>query len=134
MHPQYDRGNRLSKEVIAAAIEVHRILGPGLIESIYERCLIHELHLRGYTCERQQFVRIHFKDVIFEEELKYDVLVEKCLLLELKAVESIMPIHQAKLLSYMKLMNVPVGLVINFHEVRLTDGIRRMILKGSDSG
>ena len=132
MHPLYERAHRLTQNMIGAAIEVHRELGPGLIESIYERCLIHELQLRGFACEKQQIVHVHYKNLTFEEELKYDVLVEKCLLLELKAVESVAPIHQAKLLSYMKLLNIPVGLLINFHELRLVDGIRRMVLRGAD--
>jgi GxxExxY protein len=132
MHPLYERANALTKEVIGAAIEVHRELGPGLIESIYERCLIHELQLRGIAVEKQRVVRVRFKDLIFEEELRYDVLVEQCLLLELKAVETVAPIHQAKLLSYMKLLDIPIGLVINFHELKLVDGIRRMVLRGAD--
>lgn len=132
MHPYYEQSHVLTREVIGAAIEVHRELGPGLIESIYERCLVHELRLRGLVCEKQQVVRIRYKDLVFDEELRYDVLVEKCLLLELKAVEDIAPIHQAKLLSYMKLLDIPVGLIINFHEIRLVDGVRRMVLRGAD--
>lgn len=132
MHPLYDKADKLSREVIGAAIEVHRILGPGLIESIYEKCLLRELQLRGITAVKQKFVPIEYKGETWEEELKFDVLVEGCLLLELKAVEEVHPIHKAKLLSYMKLLDIPLGLVVNFHEVRLVDGVSRMILRGAD--
>lgn len=131
MHADYQRADELSREVIGAAIEVHRVMGPGLIESIYERCLIQELSLRGIPVINQQCVRIEYKGLVFEEVLKFDLLVDGVLLLELKAVQEIIPIHKAQLLSYMKLLNVPVGLVMNFHELRLVDGIQRMILYGA---
>ena len=132
MHPLYEKADKLSREVIGAAIEVHRVLGPGLIESIYEKCLLRELHLRGISAIKQKFVPIEYKGEAWEEELKFDVLVEGCLLLELKAVEEVHPIHKAKLLSYMKLLDIPLGLVINFHEMRLVDGVSRMILRSTD--
>jgi GxxExxY protein len=116
--------------VIGAAIEVHRHKGPGLIESIYERCLMRELELRGLAAVNQRSVSVEYKGLIFDEELRFDVLVETCLLLELKVVNEVLPIHKAQLLSYMKLLDVPVGLLINFHETRLVDGIHRMILPG----
>lgn len=132
MHPLYEKADKLSREVIGAAIEVHRVLGPGLIESIYEKCLLRELHLRGISAIKQKFVAIEYKGEAWEEELKFDVLVEGCLLLELKAVEELHPIHKAKLLSYMKLLDIPLGLLINFHEMRVVDGVSRMILRGAD--
>jgi len=132
MHPLFGKAHRLSKEAIGAAVEVHRLKGPGLIEGIYERCLIRELELRGIPTTSQRIVPIEYKGLIFEESLRFDLLVDDCLLLELKAVQEILPIHQAKLLSYMKLLNIPLGLVINFHELKLTDGVRRMILPGAD--
>ena len=132
MHPLYEKADKLSREVIGAAIEVHRVLGPGLIESIYEKCLLRELHLRGISAIKQKFVAIEYKGEAWEEELKFDVLVEGCLLLELKAVEEVHPIHKAKLLSYMKLLDIPLGLLINFHEMRVVDGVSRMILRGAD--
>jgi len=122
----------LSGIVIGAAIEVHRIKGAGLIESIYERCLIRELELRKIAAVNQKLVRIEYKGLIFDEPLRFDMLVENCLLLELKCVQEILPVHKAQLLSYMKLLNVPLGLVINFHELKLTDGIVRMILPGAN--
>lgn len=133
MHEQYEKADRLSKEVIGAAIEVHRIMGPGLLESIYEKCLLRELELRKLEAANQDEVRIEYKGLIFAQELRFDILVERCLLLELKAVQEVQPIHKAQLLSYMKLMNIPLGLLINFHAVRLVDGISRMILRDADS-
>ncbi len=132
MHPQFEYADRLSREAIGGAIEVHKLKGPGLLESIYEKCLIHELALRGLQSVRQRMVTIEYKDMRFDEELKFDVLVEGCLLLELKAVQEVLPIHKAQLFSYMKLMNIPLGLLINFHEMRLVDGVTRMILPGAN--
>jgi len=132
MHPLFAKADQLSRDVIGAAIEVHRLKGPGLIESIYEKCLMRELSLRGLGAVNQRIVRIDYKGLVFEEPLRFDVLVEECLLLELKSVQEIPPIHQAQLLSYMKLLDVPVGLLINFHELKLVDGIHRMILPGAN--
>jgi GxxExxY protein len=131
MHPRYDQASKLTGEVIAAAIEVHRAMGPGLIESIYEWCLIKELGLRGFQVTSQNLITIDYKGFQREEPLRYDVLVEECLLLEVKAVESVHPLHKAKVISYLKLMDVPLGLVINFHVEKLTDGISRMLLPGA---
>ena len=122
----------MTETVIAAAIEVHRDKGPGLIESIYEWCLLKELELRGLECASQKSVVIEYKGFTREEALRFDVLVEGCVLVEAKAVEKVLPIHKAQLLSYMKLLNVPVGLLINFHEMKVTDGIHRLILSGAN--
>ena len=132
MHPLFEKADKLSREVIGAAIEVHRLKGPGLIESIYEKCLMRELSLQGLSAVDQRIVQIDYKGFVFEEPLRLDVLVEDCLLLELKSVQDLLPIHQAQLLSYMKLLNVPVGLLINFHELKLVEGIHRMILPGAN--
>jgi GxxExxY protein len=131
MHPLFKKADELSREVIGGAIEVHRHLGPGLIESIYEKCMMHEISLRKLGAVNQRLVRIEYKGITFEEPLRFDVLVEGCLLLELKSVQEVLPIHKAQLLSYMKLLDVPIGL-INFHEMRLVDGITRMILPGAN--
>ena len=132
MHPKFERADHFSGEVIGAAVEVHRTLGPGLLESVYEKCLMRELELRSLSAGKQQHVRIEYKGLVFEENLKFDVLVEACLLVELKAVREIAPIHKAQLISYMKLMDIPLGLLINFNEVRLVDGISRLLLPGSN--
>jgi GxxExxY protein len=122
----------LTETIIAAAIEVHRNKGPGLIESIYEWCLLKELGLRGLECVSQKSILIEYKGFTREEPLRFDVLVESCVLVEAKAVEKVLPIHKAQLLSYMKLLNVPVGLLINFHEMKVTDGVQRFILPGAN--
>jgi GxxExxY protein len=132
VHPLYQKAAGLTETIIAAAIEVHRDKGPGLIESIYEWCLITELELRGLQCVSQKSVTIQYKGFTREEPLRFDVLVEGCVLVEAKAVEKILPIHKAQLLSYMKLLDVPIGLLINFHEMRVTDGISRLILPGAN--
>lgn len=132
MHPDFSKADELSFRVIGAAIEVHRLKGPGLIESIYEKCLLRELELQDISAVNQRLVEIEYKGYVFEEPLRFDVLVENCLLLELKAVEKVLPIHKAQLLSYMKLLNIPVGLLINFHELKLTDGLHRMLLPGAN--
>ena len=132
MHPRYARSHALTREVIGAAIEVHRILGPGLIESIYERCLVRELELRKVAAVCQQMVQVEYKGLVFDETLRFDVLVESCLLVEVKAVEQVHPVHKAMLMSYMKLLDVPLGLIINFHELKLVDGVSRLILRGAD--
>lgn len=132
MHPHFDRASGLTAAIIGAAIDVHRELGPGLIESIYERCFIHELQLRGLQTETQRVVRLQYKGLTFEEPLRFDVLVETCVLVENKCVERVLPVHQAQLLSYMKLLNVPLGLLINYHETVLKNGIHRMLLPGAN--
>ena len=132
MHPFFERASGLTETIIAAAIEVHRNKGPGLIESIYEWCLLKELGLHGLECVSQKSILIEYKGFTREEPLRFDVLVESCVLLEAKAVEKVLPIHKAQLLSYMKLLNVPVGLLINFHEMKVTDGVQRFILPGAN--
>ena len=132
MHPLFSKASKLTETIIAAAIEVHRRVGPGLIESIYEWCLLKELELRGLLCTSQRVVVIEYKGFVREEPLRFDVMVENCVLVESKAVQSVLPIHKAQLLSYMKLLNIPVGLLINFHEMKLTSGVQRLILPGAN--
>jgi GxxExxY protein len=131
MHLLYEQADKLSREVIGGAIEVHRDKEPGLIESIYERCLMHELSLRKLHSVNQKAVMIEYNGLTFEEPLRFDLLVEGCLLIELKAVQEVLPIHKAQLMSYMKLLDVPLGLLINFHETKLVNGVHRMILPGA---
>ena len=127
------RANAWSRLVIGAAIEVHRIKGPGLIEEIYKKCLGRECELRNIPYVKELRVFLEYKGLVFEEPLRLDILIDDVLILELKAVEKVLPIHKAQLLSYMKLLNKPVGLLINFHELVLKDGIHRMVLKNGDS-
>jgi GxxExxY protein len=133
MHPFFQKASGLTEVIIGAAIEVHREKGPGLIESIYEWCMLKELELRGLECACQKIVVVRYKGFTREEPLRFDVIVEGCVLVENKAVERILPIHKAQLLSYMKLLNVPIGLLINFHEMKVTDGISRLILPGANT-
>ncbi len=132
MHPLYQKAAGLTETIIAAAIEVHRDKGPGLIESIYEWCMLKELELRSLACATQKVVVLEYKGFTREEPLRFDVLVEECVLVEAKAIEKILPVHKAQLLSYMKLLNVPLGLLINFHEMKLTNGISRLLLPGAN--
>jgi GxxExxY protein len=132
MHPNFQQADKLSSEVIGAAVEVHRIMGPGLLESIYEKCLARELELRHIPFVSQEQLRVEYKGAVFTEELKFDLLIAGCLLLELKAVKEVHPIHKAQLLSYMKLLNVPLGLLLNFHEIKLVDGVSRVVLRGAN--
>jgi len=132
MHPLYEKADKLSSEVIGAAIEVHRDKGPGLIESIYERCMLRELELRSIPATTQKWIGVEYKGLVFDEPLRFDLLVDDCLLVELKAVEILHPSSKAQLLSYMKLLDIPIGLLINFHESLLKNGISRMILPGAN--
>ena len=131
MHPLFEKASALTESIIGAAIEVHRDKGPGLIESIYEWCLTKEFELRGLRCLNQKIVVITYKGFTREEPLRFDLLVEDCVLVEAKAVENILPVHKAQLLSYMKLLDMPIGLLINFHEMKVTDGISRLVLPGA---
>jgi len=114
--------------IIGAAIEVHRALGPGSLESAYEECLCHELHLRGLTFERQVELPVSYKGVLLACGYKIDLIVEREVVLELKAVEAVLPVHEAQLLTYLKLSGKTVGLLINFNTPVLTRGIRRFVL------
>ncbi len=120
--------NQLTHEIIGAAMEVHRVLGPGLLESAYEECLCHELDLRGLPYERQKPLPVVYKDVHLDAGYRLDVLVDNLVVLELKAVEALLPIHEAQLLTYLKLGGWQVGLLINFNVPVLRAGIRRRVL------
>lgn len=131
MHPLYKKSDGWTKKVIGAAIEVHREIGPGLLESIYERCLLRELECCKIPFRAQVPVPVVYKGETMEGPMRLDILVDDCLILEIKAVDQILPIHKAQLLTYMKLMRLPVGLLINFNEIMLMQGLQRMLLKGA---
>src|SRR4051794_3553727 len=114
--------------VIGAAIEVHRVLGPGLLESVYERCLVHELRHRGIEVERQVPLPVVYKGYSLDSELRMDLVLPGRLIIEVKSVDQIHPIHEAQLLTYMKLSGIHLGLLLNFNVLVLRDGIKRMIL------
>ena len=132
MHPLYKKASSLTESIIAAASEVQRDKGPGLIESIYEWCMSREFEIRGHAFATQKLVVIEYKGFVREESLKCDLLVEDAVLVEIKAVQEVAPIHKAQLLSYMKLLNIPLGLLINFHELKLVDGLHRLMLPGAN--
>jgi GxxExxY protein len=132
VHPLYPKAAQLTESMIAAAIEVHKAMGPGLLESIYEWCLIKELELRGFSCISQKTIVVRYKGFVREEPLRFDVMVNDCVLVEGKAAEAVLPIHKATLLSYMKLLDVPIGLIFNFHELKLVDGLSRLKLPGAN--
>ena len=119
MHPPFLDAERMSRQAIGAAIGVHSILGPGLLESIYEQCLLQEFALRGMTVATQEFVSIEYKGLLFKEELKFVLLVSGVLLIEIKAVQEVHPVHKAQLMSDMQLLDVPVGLLMTFHQIKL---------------
>ncbi len=118
----------LTKAIIGAAIEVHREMGPGLLKSVYEQCLCKELALRQLSFNRQMEVPLSYRGEPLDDKLRIDVLVEDAVVLELKSVDALLPIHKAQLLTYMKLCGKDVGLLINFNVALLTKGIERMVL------
>jgi len=115
-----------SKQIIGACIEVHRHLGPGLLETVYEKALVHELGLRGLSVQQQVPVRVAYKDLVIDGQ-RIDLLVSPGVLVELKAVDVILPIHEAQVLSYLKSTGLRLGLLVNFHAVVLRQGIRRFV-------
>jgi GxxExxY protein len=119
---------RATEEIIGAAIEVHKVLGPGLLESAYEECLCHELRLRKIPFKRQVPVSVDYKGVKLECAYRIDVLVAGKIIVELKTVEKLKSVHKAQLLTYMKIMESPVGLLLNFNEKYLKDGLVRTVL------
>ena len=121
------KSDELSNQIIGAAIEVHRILGPGLLESTYEQCLCHELTLKNISFERQKPLPVTYKGICLNCGYRLDILVEKLVIVELKTVEHIEPIHEAQLLTYLKLSELWLGLLVNFNVPVLKDGIRRIV-------
>ena len=118
--------NALTSEIIAAAIEVHQRLGPGLLESAYEACLVHELRKRGLRALSQVGLPVIYDEVTLDVGYRIDILVEDRVIIELKAVEKVSPLHEAQLISYLKLSGMKVGLLLNFNVNRLKDGIKRL--------
>ena len=105
----------MTYKIIGAAIEVHKVLSPGLLESVYHKCLKEELKLREVNFESEKMVPVNYKGVVAITDLRCDFLIENCIVIELKAVESMLPIHEAQLLTYMKLLKIPKGILINFN-------------------
>jgi len=121
------RLNQLTEQIIGAAIEVHRQTGPGLMESVYEECLCYELSQLGFNFQRQVHLPISYKRIKLDCGFKMDLLVEDSVVLELKTVDQLLPVHSAQLLTYLKLSGKKVGLLINFNEPVLTQGLKRLV-------
>jgi len=118
----------VTDKLIRCAIEVHRILGPGLLESAYEECLSHELTLHGLAYEKQKMLPIIYKGKSLDCAYRIDLLVEGRVIAELKSVEKILPVHEAQLLTYLKLAGIRTGIILNFNAPLLKDGLRRLVL------
>lgn len=137
MHPLFEKADALTGEVVEAAVTVQKHFGIGLLENIYKLSLAQEMRIRGHKVETEKVVPIVYKGYAFDEKLRLDCLIDDCLLIECKCLDEDkvdMTRHRAQTLSYMKLMNIPLGLVINFGDYRLGKrGISRVILKGADA-
>jgi GxxExxY protein len=120
--------NKITDAIIGAAIEVHRRLGPGLLESAYHECLCKELNLRGVSFEREKPLRLEYKGLELECGYRLDILIANSVVVEVKAVETLIPVHEAQLITYLKLGGWKIGLLINFNVAVLKDGIRRKVL------
>ncbi|MCO5278226.1 MAG: GxxExxY protein [Saprospiraceae bacterium] len=118
---------KLSYEIIGLAIKVHRELGPGLLENAYEKCLKYELEKNGYKVNQQMFVPVIYDNLEMNIDLRVDLLINDCIVVELKAVETILPVHEAQLLTYMKLLKKPQGLLINFFPDNITKSMRPFV-------
>ena len=120
--------NLLTGQIVDAAYAVHKALGPGLMESVYEKCLAYELGTRGLTVERQVAIPIQYRDLIVEAGLRMDMVVGRSVIVEIKSMDRLLPIHQAQIFTYLKLSALQVGLLINFNVSYIKDGIRRVAL------
>jgi GxxExxY protein len=118
---------QLSYEITGLAIKVHKELGPGLLESVYEKCLKYELEFNGYEIKQQLLVKIDYFDLELVSDLRLDLLVNDCVIVELKTVESLLPIHEAQLMTYMKLLRKPQGLLINFNTTNITKSLKPIV-------
>ncbi len=126
MRPPGEGEDLLTKEIIGRAIAIHRVLGPGLLESVYEYFLAHELRKRGFGVEQQKPVSVEYDGEIVDLGFRTDLIVDGEVIVEVKAVQKLAPIHEAQLLSYLKLARIERGLLINFHTYTLKDGIKRL--------
>lgn len=119
--------DEVTGQIVDAAVKVHQALGPGLLESVYETVLAHELTRRGLKVERQRIVRFEYDGMVFEEGLRLDLLVEERVVVELKSVERLLPVHSKQVLTYLRLIHQPVGLLINFGAATLKEGLHRIV-------
>jgi len=117
----------LSYKIVGCAIEVHKTLGPGLLESVYEKCLKYELELNGFNVKQQVKVPVKYRDKLLDVDLRLDLMVNDTIIIELKAIENILPVHEAQLLTYMKLLEKPQGLLINFYTDNITKTLKPFV-------
>lgn len=118
---------RLSEEIIASAIKIHKALGPGLLESVYQNCLAYELEKKKIQVARERLLPVKYEDMLFETGFKADLIADNKILIEIKSAEKTMPVHKAQTLTYLKLTDYPLALLINFGETLVKDGIHRFI-------
>ena len=116
---------KISEEIITAAIKIHRALGPGLLESVYQGCLAYELQKQGIHSKRETILPVKYEDMVFDTGFRADIIVDEKVLVEIKSVDRLMPVHKAQTLTYLKLTNYPLALLINFGEILVKDGIHR---------
>ncbi len=119
--------DQTARKIVDAAMSVHRVLGPGLLESVYERCLAYELKSRNLAVAQQVPADVKYKELMIESGFRIDMIVESGIIVEIKAVERLLPLHEAQLLTYLKITGTQVGLLINFNTPRLKDGLRRLV-------
>ena len=122
-----DELNIISKQIVDACICVHKEMGPGLLESVYEYCLLKELELRGLNAQSQVVIPLHYKGELLSKDFRIDILVENHIILELKAVDTILPVHKAQIISYLKLADKKLGLLLNFNVNLMKNGINRFV-------
>lgn len=118
---------QLSYDIVGCAITVHKTLGPGLLESVYEKCLQKELEYNGFQVETQKKVKLEYRDLLIETELRLDLIVNNTVIVEIKSVENLLPVHEAQLLTYMSLLEKPQGLLINFYTDNITKSVKPMV-------
>ena len=118
---------QLSYDIVGCAITVHKILGPGLLESVYEKCLKEELILNGFKVESQKKVKLEYRNIQIETELRLDLIVNDVVIIEIKSVENLLPVHEAQLLTYMSLLEKPQGLLINFYTDNITKSVKPLV-------
>jgi len=119
--------NEIAKQIVDASFQIHTALGPGLLESVYEKVLEHELKKRGLSVERQRAIPIQYGGLLFDEGFRADIIVEDCIIVELKSVETVAPVHKKQLLTYLRLADKKLGLLINFGSALIKDGIYRIV-------
>ena len=118
---------QLSYDIVGCAITVHKILGPGLLESVYEKCLKEELIFNGFKVESQKKVKLEYRNIQIETELRLDLIVNDVVIIEIKSVENLLPVHEAQLLTYMSLLEKPQGLLINFYTDNITKSVKPLV-------